>query len=112
MHGTINSDEHDAKHGVRSGPEQPLAQKHREKPGASSSQQYTAGKSKGESMSEAEWRGAKRAGVQRRRTVSTDLPVVKEPCDMRCVSPSIAAHSPERGTSWVTRETAGTVDTK
>jgi hypothetical protein len=29
-----SSDEHDAKHGVRSGPEQPLAQEHRDKPGA------------------------------------------------------------------------------
>jgi hypothetical protein len=34
--GTINSDEHDAKHDVRSGPEQPLALEHRDKPGASS----------------------------------------------------------------------------
>jgi hypothetical protein len=34
--GTINSDEHDAKHGVRSGEEQPLALEHRDKPGASS----------------------------------------------------------------------------
>jgi hypothetical protein len=39
---SINSDEHDAKHGVRSGPEQPLAQEHRDKPGASSSVQSTA----------------------------------------------------------------------
>jgi hypothetical protein len=31
--GTINSDEHDAKHGVRSGEEQPLALEHRDKPG-------------------------------------------------------------------------------
>jgi hypothetical protein len=37
----INSDEHDAKHGVRSGPEQPLAPEHRDKPGASSYQQET-----------------------------------------------------------------------
>ena len=35
----INSDEHDAEHGVRSGPEQPLAQEQHDKPGASSSQQ-------------------------------------------------------------------------
>jgi hypothetical protein len=40
---TINNDEHDAKHGVRSGPEQPLAQEHRDKPGASS---YQPGHSK------------------------------------------------------------------
>jgi hypothetical protein len=31
---TINSDEHYAKHGARNGPEQPLAQEHRDKPGA------------------------------------------------------------------------------
>jgi len=31
----INSDEHDAQHGVRSEPEQPLAPEHRDKPGAS-----------------------------------------------------------------------------
>jgi len=31
---TINSDEHDAKHGVRSVPEQPLAPEQRDKPGA------------------------------------------------------------------------------
>jgi hypothetical protein len=37
----INSDEHDAEHGVRSGPEQPLVPEHRDKPGASSSQQET-----------------------------------------------------------------------
>jgi hypothetical protein len=36
---TINSDEHDAQHGVRSGPEQPLAPEHCDKPGASSYQQ-------------------------------------------------------------------------
>jgi hypothetical protein len=30
----INSDEHDAEHGVRSGQEQPLAQEHCDKPGA------------------------------------------------------------------------------
>ena len=29
---TINSDEHDAKHGVRSEPEQPLALEHRDEP--------------------------------------------------------------------------------
>jgi len=40
----INSDEHDAKHGVRSELEQPLAQEHRDKPGASSSQQGNYGK--------------------------------------------------------------------
>jgi hypothetical protein len=34
---TINSDEHGAQHGVMSGQEQPLAQEHRDKPGASSS---------------------------------------------------------------------------
>jgi hypothetical protein len=32
--GTINSDEHDAEHGVRSEREQPLALEHRDKPGA------------------------------------------------------------------------------
>jgi len=37
----INSDEHDAKHGVRSGPGQPLALEQRDTPGASSYQQET-----------------------------------------------------------------------
>jgi len=32
--GTINSDEHDAEHGVTSGREQPLAQEQRDKSGA------------------------------------------------------------------------------
>jgi len=32
--GTINSDEHDAEHGVRSGLEQPLAPEYHDKPGA------------------------------------------------------------------------------
>ena len=36
--GTINSDEHDAKHGVKSGPEQPLALEYHDKPVASSYQ--------------------------------------------------------------------------
>jgi hypothetical protein len=36
---TINSDDHDAEHGVRSEPEQPLVPEHRDKPGASSYQQ-------------------------------------------------------------------------
>jgi hypothetical protein len=40
----INSDEHDAKHGVRSGPEQPLVPEHCDKPGASLSQQNNLGK--------------------------------------------------------------------
>ena len=39
--GRFNSDEHDAEHGVRSGPGQPLAPEHRDKPGASSYQQET-----------------------------------------------------------------------
>jgi len=39
--GTTNSDEHDAEHGVRSGPGQPLAPEQRDKPGASSYQQDT-----------------------------------------------------------------------
>jgi len=43
---TINSDEHSAKWYVRSEPEQPLAQEHRDKPGASSSQQETAKKAR------------------------------------------------------------------
>jgi hypothetical protein len=37
--GTINSDEHDAEHGVRSGLGQPLVLEHRDEPGASSCQQ-------------------------------------------------------------------------
>ena len=51
---TFNSDEYDAEHGVRSGPEQPLAPEQRDKPGASSYQQDNSGKSKGESVSGAE----------------------------------------------------------
>jgi len=42
--GTINSDEHDAKHDVRSEREQPLVPEHRDKPGASSYQQGNFGK--------------------------------------------------------------------
>jgi len=38
---TINSDERDAEHGVRSGPGQPLAPEQRDKPGASSYQRST-----------------------------------------------------------------------
>ena len=38
IYGTINSDEHDAKHGVRSGLEQPLAPEYHDKLGASSYQ--------------------------------------------------------------------------
>ena len=53
---TINSDEHDAKHGARSGREQPLAQEQRDKPGASSYQPGNSGKSKGGDV--------KRIGVQ------------------------------------------------
>ena len=56
--GTINSDEHSAKRYVRSEREQPLAQEQRDKPGASSYQQGNSGKSKGESVSGAERRGA------------------------------------------------------
>jgi hypothetical protein len=55
-----------AEHGVRSGREQPLAQERSDEPGASSCQPGNTGKSKGESVGGAEWRGAKRAGVQRR----------------------------------------------
>jgi len=43
---TINSNEHDAEHGVRSEREQPLAQEHRDKPGASLSQQNNLGKAR------------------------------------------------------------------
>jgi hypothetical protein len=52
---TINSDEHDAQHGVRSGPEQPLAPEYHDKPGASSSQQGNQKKQRGDMV---------RAGVQ------------------------------------------------
>jgi len=55
---TINSDEHSAKRYVRSGPGQPLAPEQCDKPGASSYQQGNSGKSKGESVSGAEWRRA------------------------------------------------------
>ena len=40
----INSDEHDAEHGVRSGPKQPLAPEYHDKPGAPSYQQETVKK--------------------------------------------------------------------
>jgi len=40
----INSDEHDAEHGVRRGPEQPMATEQRDEPWASSSQQGNPGK--------------------------------------------------------------------
>jgi hypothetical protein len=43
---TINSDEHDVEHGVRSEPKQSLAQEHRDKPGASSFQQDNLGKTR------------------------------------------------------------------
>jgi len=59
--------------------------------GASSSQQYTA-KSKGESVSEAEWRGAKQAEVLRRRTVSTDLHGGKRILAI-CIVPSCSSPS-------------------
>jgi len=87
----INSDEHDAKHGVRSVREQPMATEQRDEPWASSSQQYTA-KSKGESVSEAEWRGAKQAEVLRRRTVSTDLHGGKRILAI-CIVPSCSSPS-------------------
>jgi hypothetical protein len=45
---TIHSDEHDAKHGVRSGQKQPLAPEHRDKPGASPSQQGNQEKQRGD----------------------------------------------------------------
>jgi hypothetical protein len=38
---SVNSDEHDAEHGVSSGPEQRLVTEQRNEPGPSSSQQYT-----------------------------------------------------------------------
>jgi hypothetical protein len=44
----INSDEHDAEHGVRSGPDQPLAPEQRDKPGASSYQPDNPGKQGGD----------------------------------------------------------------
>ena len=53
----INSDEHSAKRYARSGPEQPLAPEQRDKPGASSSQQSTEEKQRGD---------VKRAGASAR----------------------------------------------
>jgi len=67
--GTINSDEHDAEHGVRSGPEQPLAQEHRDKPGASSYQQDNSGKQRGD---------VKRAGASA-RTIEHDRALSGQP---------------------------------
>ena len=43
---TINSDEHDAKHGVRSVREQPTATEQRDKPWASSYHQDNSGKTR------------------------------------------------------------------
>jgi len=43
----INSDEHDAEHGVRSGPEKPLATEHSDEPGASSYQQANSPEKQG-----------------------------------------------------------------
>jgi len=43
---TINNDEHNVEHGVKSVPEQPLVPEHRDKPGASSSRQSTVGKTR------------------------------------------------------------------
>ena len=62
---TINSDEHDAEHGVRSGPGQPLAPEQCDKPGASSYQQETV-ESKGGDV--------KRAGASA-RTSEHDRPI-------------------------------------
>jgi len=59
----INSDEHDAKHGVRSGPEQPLAPEHRDKPGASSNYQGNKEKQRGD---------VKRAGASARTNNMTE----------------------------------------
>jgi hypothetical protein len=105
---TINSDEHDVKHGERSGQ------------GAAAgtgvtrqakSVMLTTGqnwKSKEESVSGAKWRRAKRAGVQRRRTVSTDLHFVKKDrSDMYCAglcpgkkNPDINPTNPTFPCSW------------
>ena len=72
---TINSDEHDAKHGVRSVREQPTATERSDKPWAYCISTGQLRESKGESVSGAECRRAERTEVQRRRTVSTDLHV-------------------------------------
>ena len=53
---TINSDEHDAGHGVRSGREQPLAPEYHDKPGAYFVTTGQLRENKGESVSGAEWR--------------------------------------------------------
>jgi len=71
----INSNEHDTEHGVRSEAEQPLAKKQRDEPWAYCISTGQLRENKGESVSGAEWRRAKRAEVQRRRTVSTDINV-------------------------------------
>ncbi len=69
-------------------------------------------KSKGESVSGAEWRRAKRAGVQRRRTVSTDLHVSKTAsvggahaarggAPLSVTSPKLLCRSPPRSARFV-----------
>ena len=75
---TIDSDEHDAKHGMRSVRKQPTATEQRDEPWAYYISTGKLRECKGESVSGAEWRRAERAGVQRRRTVSTDIHVSKK----------------------------------
>ncbi|PKL58931.1 MAG: hypothetical protein CVV34_00455 [Methanomicrobiales archaeon HGW-Methanomicrobiales-5] len=74
---TINSDEHDAKHGVRSVREQPLAPEQRDKPGACGIPTINRQKNKGGDV--------KRAGVQRApasgmRTSEHDRPISYQLC--------------------------------
>ena len=74
---TINSDEHSAKRYVRSVREQPTATERSDKPWAYFISTGQLRENKGESVSGAEWRRAERAGVLRRRTVSTDIHISK-----------------------------------
>ena len=62
---------------MRSGPEQPTATERSDEPWAYCISTGQLRENKGESVSRAEWRGAKRAVMQRRRTVSTDHHVSK-----------------------------------
>jgi len=76
--GTINSDEYDAEHGVRSGPKQPLALEQRDKPGASSYQQGNSGKQRGD---------VKRAGASARTCEHDRVFIMKNKTSSRRGSP-------------------------
>jgi len=82
---TINSDEHDAKHGVRSGPEQPLAPEQRDKPGASPYQQSNSGRQRGD---------VKRAGASARTSEHDRAFIMNHKTSSRLGSPRGKGRSP------------------